>query len=347
MYEIKEINDKNIWENFILNHSETNTSPATFIQSWNWGEFLKLQKQKIYRLGIYENQQLIGLALGTKILAKRGKYIHFRHGPVIDWENQKLVEFTIENLRNLAKKESVWFVRISPLIKHDQLPSALEIQSRPSQMHDVDAEETWVLGLDKNEEELLAQMRKNTRYNIRKAQNMDIEIIKTIDVEMLKEFWPIYQDTVKRQRWTAYNYELIKNEFQVFTRDNQDLLILARYNNEYIAGALFNYYNGQSVYRHSGSLTKYRDIPASYLIQWEAIRESLRRGMRKHNLWGVPLNSNNELDINHPWSGLGLFKVGFGGHAEKWIHARDIPASPLSRLTYFYERFERIRRGYK
>lgn len=347
MYEFREINNKEVWEEFIKNQSGKITCPTSFIQSWNWGEFLKKQNQKIFRFGIYEDSSLIGLALGTKVPAKRGPYLHFRHGPVINWENKELVDFTINELKDLGKRESVWFVRISPLVEYASLPDALEENSSPSQMHDVDAEETWVLDLDKNEEELLTQMRKNTRYSIRKAEKMGIEIVKTTDVEMLKEFWPIYEDTVKRQKWTAYDFETIKNEFEIFTKDKQDLLILARHQGRFIAAAIFNYYNGQSVYRHSGSLTEYRNVPASYLVQWEAIKESINRGMDKHNFWGVPLNNTNELDTDHPWSGLGLFKVGFGGHAERWIHARDIPVSSLFHLTHVYEKLEKFRRGYK
>ncbi len=54
---IKEITDKKIWEETLLNYSE-----KSFLHSWNWGEFNKLMGNKIWRLGIYETNNLIAVA---------------------------------------------------------------------------------------------------------------------------------------------------------------------------------------------------------------------------------------------------------------------------------------------
>jgi len=45
--EIKEINNKEDWEGFLLRCDE-----KTFLNSWNWGEFQKREGEKIWRLGI-------------------------------------------------------------------------------------------------------------------------------------------------------------------------------------------------------------------------------------------------------------------------------------------------------
>ncbi len=344
MYLIKEIEDKKNWEEFITNNAGKTTSPTSFIQSWNWGNFLISQKQKIFRLGIYENDNLIGVALGTKVEARRGKYLHFRHGPVINWQDTRLVEFVIGELKQVAKNEGAWFVRISPLIENSKI---LETETKKSQMHGIDAEETWVLDLNDTEESLLQSMRKNTRYLIRKATKMGVTIEQTKDLGKLEIFWEIFQDTVQRHKWTAYSFDYIKHEFEAFLEDDQNVLFLAKYEGKYIASAIFNFYNNQSVYHHSGSLSEYQKIPASYLMQWEAIKEAKKRGLEKHNFWGLPLNEKNELDMEDPWAGLGLFKVGFGGRAEKWIHARDIPVSFKYNFTHYYEKFENWKRKLK
>jgi lipid II:glycine glycyltransferase (peptidoglycan interpeptide bridge formation enzyme) len=303
--------------------------------------------QRVYRLGIFKDQQLIGIALGTLIKAKRGTYIHFRHGPVIDWSNSELVEFVYKELKTLAKLEKAWFVRVSPLITTEQFKtsSLFGLKSTPSQMHDVDSEETWILDLDKSEDELLTNMRKNTRYMIRKAEKMGIKILMTNDPKYLSAFWLIMQDTVKRQQWTFYSFDYIKGELETFAKDNQSVLLLAQYEGKFIAGSMFNFYNGQSVYRHSGTLTEFRKIPASYLIQWEAIKEAKRRGLSRYNFWGLPLSEKGELKMNDPWTGVGLFKVGFGGRPEIWIHARDIPVSAKYKLTHYFEKFETKKRA--
>ena len=57
--EIKEITNKEEWENFLLQCAE-----KTFLQSWNWGGFNKeMGAGKIWRFGAYNQQKLIGVAL--------------------------------------------------------------------------------------------------------------------------------------------------------------------------------------------------------------------------------------------------------------------------------------------
>lgn len=356
-YSYKVITNKQEWENFFLEQQTSKVvCPSSFIQSWSWGDFSERMGEKVFRLGFSEHnsdkeqeqssEKLIGIGLGVFIKAKRGRYLHFRHGPIINWNDQGLAEFVIKTLKTLASQENAWFVRISPLISYETLercPSLLS-QSRPSQMHNVDSEETWILDLNKTEEELLADMRKNTRYSIRKAEKMGIEILKTKDPAYIDEFWTIMMDTVKRQKWTFYSREYIENEFKTFTQSDQALLFLAKYQGRFIAGAMFIFDKFQSVYHHSGALTEFRNTPASYLIQWEAIKEAKSRGLPRHNFWGLPLTKDNQLDMNDPWSGVGLFKTGFGGRPERWIHARDIPVNWKYRLTYFYEKFETWKR---
>lgn len=338
----------------MLHQSGKTTCLTSFIQSWNWGDFMQKMGQKVYRLGIYETvdgventENLVGLALGTLVKAKRGTYIHFRHGPVINWSDPEIVEFTYNELKRLAKQEKAWFVRVSPLITPEQFKASAfsNLKSSPSQMHDVDSEETWILDLDKTEEELLANMRKNTRYMIKKAEKMGVKILMTNDPKYLNTFWDIMQDTVKRQQWTFYSFDYIKEELATFANDNQAALFLAQYEGKFIAGSMFNWYNGQSVYRHSGTLTEFRKIPASYLIQWEAIKIAKQKGLSRYNFWGLPLTEKGELKMNDPWTGVGLFKVGFGGRPEIWIHARDIPVSIKHKLTYLYEKFETKKRA--
>ncbi len=346
-FTLKEINDKKIWEKFIKEH--INTLPTSHIQSWYWGDFLRSLNDKIYRLGFYQNDKLSAVALGVKIQAKRGTYLHFRHGPVCDWGDKELVKFIINQLKILGKKEKACFIRISPLITPEEF-SRLNLQkvlaSMPSKMHSIDAEETWVIDLEnKTDEDLLKNMRKNTRYLIRKAQkDKNLQIIKTQDLSSLEDFWPIYDDTVKRQKWTAYTHNYIQKQFEIFAKNDKAQLYLAKYKDRYIAGAIFIFYANQGVYQHSGSLTEFKKIPASYLLQWEAIKESKKRVLKKHNLWGVPLDKYNKLDQNNPWSGLGLFKVGFGGRAERWIHAQDIPINWKYYLTRTYEAYETFKR---
>jgi lipid II:glycine glycyltransferase (peptidoglycan interpeptide bridge formation enzyme) len=336
----KEVTNQDQWESFV----DKTAIKVSFIQSWAWSKFEESQGKKLWRIGIYQEQDLVGLMLITLVNARRGKYLHVRNGPMIDFNDVKVVKSCSDYLKQMAKEQDCAFVRISPLIPdnadHKHILRTLGFVD--CQMHDVDAEITWVLDLTQSEEQIMQNMRKNTRYYVNRAVKDGVKIIKSTDPEDLKKFWPIFVDTVKRQQWNAYPYEYIHSEFQTFLQNNQALLMLAEYQGKYIAGSVFVYYKDTAYYHHSGSLSAYNKISASYLIQWEAIKEAKSRGLKTYNFFGIARND----DPKHPWSGLTFFKKGFGGQEQRHIHAQDLPVKRSYWLTHYYELFERKRRGY-
>lgn len=336
-----EITSKSEWEAALDDYDST----ISFFQSWNWGEFEASQGRTVYRYKFVADKE-IATAQMFLIKAKRGKYLHVRNGPVfkkaVDGEEIKQV---VEALKELGKQFNCDFVRISPLLenKPENAASFFSLGLKPSQMHDVDAEVTWLLNLEIDSEEILKNMRDSHRYLTRKSlKNPDLEIIQTQDAELLKEFWPIYEETFKRQQWNAYNLNYIKREFATFAQDNQVNLFLAKYQGKYIAASLFIYYRGQTYYHHSGSLSEFRNIPAMYRIHWESILEAQKRGMKIYNFFGIARTDDKE----HPWAGLTMFKKGFGGYQQEWLHAMDIPIKMSYWLTHYFELVERKKRGY-
>ena len=52
------------------------------------------------------------------------------------------------------------------------------------------------------------------------------------------------------------------------------------------------------------------------------------------------------LRINpHPWAGLTLFKMGFGGYKKEFVKTQDFPLSKLYWLTYIFEKIRKSKRG--
>ncbi|MBU0975839.1 MAG: peptidoglycan bridge formation glycyltransferase FemA/FemB family protein [Patescibacteria group bacterium] len=344
---IKKITNKTTWEDFVLTQGYN-----SHFQSWNWGEFERSQGNKFENLGIYEGSKLIGLLPTKCVRARRGKYLQLRHGPIFDFSDTKLLKYFVDFIYKKAKNEGFWFVRISPLIPiEDEEKYSNELSGfKPCSLHNNDSELTWILNITKGEDDILANMRKNTRYYIRKAERDGVKIEKTKDLDKMEEFWQIYQNTVQRQKWAAYSREYITKEFQSFLADDQIDLYLAKYNGKYIAASLILYYGKQAIYHHSGSLSAYSKIPASYLIQWEAIKESRNRGLKYYNFWGIApiekVGEEYEIEEGHPWEGLSFFKQGFGGGPRQFMHAKDLPVSPLYNLTRIFERVEKKSRGY-
>jgi peptidoglycan pentaglycine glycine transferase (the first glycine) len=332
---LKTIESKHIWETFLLEHA-----PHALFQSWDWGEVQKQTGLTVYRFGIYRKDLLTGIAQITVVKARRGTFLHIRHGPIWKECHASFWKELLSLLTPLARTEKAWFVRISPLIDNSEMNNKQFHLAgfQPAPIHAMDAEYCWILDIDKTEEELLAAMRKTTRYEIRHAQKLGIEIFSTTQQSKLKDFYSLYDETSKRHGFVQHRG--LEEEFDVFGSTNSALLYLGLYNKEIIAGSIILFYGNQAIYHHGASVTS--KIPASYLIQWEAILEAKKRGLKLYNFWGIAPDDSP----NHPWRGITLFKKGFGGRVVNYIHAQDYAFSLMYIIPKTIESVRRIVRGY-
>jgi len=339
---IEEIKNKDIWENFLAECGE-----KTFLQSWNWGEFNVARGDKIWRLGIYENNTLISVALVIRVRAKRGSFLIVPHAPVLrssaGGQKFEILNALVGRLKTIATQEKVSFIRVSSIWERNKENIAvfekLSFRDAPIHMH---YELTWELDITPGEDELLANMRKTTRYLVRQAQkNSDIKISQSKDAGDMERFQELYQETVDRHHFVAFPPDYLRNEFSAFSRDDQISIFLGTYRGELVASVIAIFWQGIAFYHHGASSTKYPKAPVSYLLQWEVIKEAKRRGCKLYNLWGIAPNE----DPRHPWAGLTLFKTGFGGIKKEYVKTQDLLFSWRYYITYAFERIRKMRRG--
>lgn len=339
--EIKEITDKNIWEKFL-----SDTSPQSFFQSWNWGEVIgkkqkaKIKNQILWRLGLIDGNNIVGIAQVHKSLAKKGNFLHVRHGPIFSSLNRQYISFFNSFLKELSKKEKAGFLRISPLLENSvenkSLFESFNFHNAP--IHAMDGEYCWIVDLSKSEDELLSGMRKTTRYLVRQAQKMGVKIVKSKSIHDIEAFLKLYKLTAQRHQFVEH--KSIREEFEQLLEDDQILLFMGYYQDQLISAALIVFYNNQAIYHHSASIEQ--KIPVNYLLQWEIIKEAKIRGKTVYNMWGIAPEGRN----HHPWKGLTVFKKGFGGRVLEYLHAQDIPYSFSYCTTYLLETARRIWKGY-
>jgi len=347
---IKEINNREEWEGFLLQCTE-----KTFLHSWNWGEFNLKMGNKIWRLGAYENERIIGVIFVYKVFARRGIFLFIPHGPVIldgltTQDKKEILELFLIQIKNLAIQEGASFIRVSPIFsrneENENIFLDLGFRQAPIHMH---PEVTWELDITLPEEELLMNMRKTTRYLIRQAEkNKDIEILKSNNIEDLKLFWPVYKQTAKRHHFIVFSEKYLEAEVNSLIQDNQISIFLGKYKGQVVSAAIFVFWQDACFYHHAGSLSKYKKIPVSYLLQWEAIKEAKRRGCKIYNFWGIAPDIETEADAiksKHPWAGLSLFKMGFGGYSKKYVKTQDFIISWRYWISYMIETIRRKKRN--
>ncbi|MBI4066708.1 peptidoglycan bridge formation glycyltransferase FemA/FemB family protein [Candidatus Gottesmanbacteria bacterium] len=332
---IEEIVSRPVWETFVGKYA----SRALF-QTWLWGEVIKQQGIALWRFGLFDGRSLAGVVQVAKVRARRGTYLHVRHGPVFRLQRLSYWRSVLTHLSSFARTERAWFLRVSPYIddspEHRLLLRGLSL--RPSVLHEVDGERCLLLSLDQTEEEILARMRKSTRYEVRRAEKMGLRIMHSTDPNDLDGFFRLYQETSKRQRFVPHKG--IREEFALYAAEGNAVLVLGYDQQILLSAAIILFSEHQAIYHHGASIPG--KLPVNYAVQWEAIRMAKKRGMRWYNFWGV----SPEGDQSHPWYGHSLFKRGFGGTEVTLIHAYDLPLSPWCWLTRGFEWIEERMRGY-
>ena len=340
--EIREIRDKNIWEDFLFGFKD-----RTFLQSFDWGECEKEMGKKIWRLGLYREEILVGVSLVLKVSAKRGTFLLIQHGPSVKEEirEKEALESFLSELKKIGVEEKASFIRMNPLWERNgenqNIMKGLGFKEAP--MHASAYESTWKLDIRKLEEELLSGMRKTTRYLIRQGlKNQEVNIEKSENPDDALIYQKLNKEVAKRHGFVPFSFKSVDKEFRMFAKNKRALFLFGKYKGEMVAAALIIFWRGIGFYHQAASAAKYARLSLPYLLQWEAILEAKRRGCKTYDFWGYV---DPEKNPRHPWAGPTLFKMGFGGEKYEYSKTQDYPLSWKYYLTYIFESLRKIKRG--
>ena len=206
----------------------------------------------------------------------------------------------------------------------------------------------WVIPIPHNThplspDSILKNMRKNQRNLIRRAEKEGVTIERSDDsIRDLPLFIELHEETRKRHSFTPYTNQFFEAQVRHFAAENGCTLYLAKYKDEVIAASIHMHLFGETSYHHGASTAKHRKIPASYLLQWTAIQDALKRGDHVYNFWGIAPEGTK----NHPFAGVTTFKTGFGGKLLPLQHCMDVPVKPQYYATRMFEVMRKWRRGF-
>ena len=355
MIQFSAATDASEWDAFL-----TRQVFRPFLQGWTIGQVYQEIGQEPVRVIAKENNDTQAVCFGHVVHAKRGKHLSIPYGPILDdalTEKQKTIILLqlIDALKIEARRLDCTFLRISPFWHQGK---GIHIASAvPSPLHLL-AEHIWYLPLTTDawgghqgnelpeaiaEETLLKNMRKTTRNLIRRAERDGVTITASANpIADLHFFIELHDETRKRHGFTAYSDQFFQAQVRHFSQRNELTLYLAHFEEKVIAASIHMHAYGETSYHHGASSSAYQKIPSSYLLQWTAIRDAIKRGDTIYNFWGIA----PEEQKNHPFAGVTLFKTGFGGMALPLVHCMDIPLSKRYWLTYAFETIRKWRRGF-
>ncbi|MFA6533134.1 MAG: peptidoglycan bridge formation glycyltransferase FemA/FemB family protein [Patescibacteria group bacterium] len=273
--------------------------------------------------------------MGIETINLEGFLLTFHKIPYTNFKIGYLPRSKMPNKKNLqklyefGKKNKAIFIKIEPNVEKN---SKLEIQSSNlvKSPHPLFPAWTQILDLTKSEDELLKSFHSKTRYNIRLAEKKGVTVREESSNSGFEEFSKLYFETTKRQKYFGHNYQYHKTVWNNLKNKTSHILI-AYYNDIPLAAYQLWYLDGVIYYVYGGTSELHRNLMASNLLMWEAIRLGKKLGAEKFDMWGS-LGPN--YDTDDPWSGFTRFKEGYATKFTEFIGSYDLVINPLLYKIY-------------
>lgn len=313
-----------LWRKILKTHPEAN-----FLQSPRWGEVNNLIGHKViveHNLSDENNSKSATSQYWCQMIvknAKRGRYLEVPGGPLLDWNDPVAKDLVFSVIRTIAEQEKCVFVRLRPQLRSGQFQSLDGLHLRKAPMH-LHAEHTVILDLEKSLDDLLKEMRRQTRYEVRRAAKLGLQTTWSNSEEIFKEFHRVQVATAERQHFVPPNSQMLLAEREVFA-ENARLYVTKTADGEPIAYGLILIDGVEAEYFEAASTELNYKLPGAYALQWQAIQDLKELGIKRYNLWGIAPPDQP----NHRYAGVTTFKKGFGGEVVEFIPAQDLVISPL------------------
>ncbi|MBR2855647.1 peptidoglycan bridge formation glycyltransferase FemA/FemB family protein [Candidatus Saccharibacteria bacterium] len=323
---------------------------ANFLQSPEYGKMNEILGEKV----LTEDFDGRGWALMIVRAAKRGRYLEIPCGPLLEWKDKALVREAFERIATIARQEKCVFVRVRPQLpaSADNLKMLTDLGLKKSPMH-LAAEHTIMIDLSHSEDELLAKMRRQTRYEVRRADKLGIEVERYDSEEIFKEFHEVQAETARRQCFVPPSLRTLMAEREAFgdkiwiyvakttvndkdgnggarsdnTKEKKNTTSAASMTKMPVAYGLIIGDGREGDYYEAASTELNRKLPGAYALLWRVMRDLKADGYERFNLWGIAPAGQPE----HRYAKVTTFKTGFGGEIVEFVPAHDLV---ISRMGY-------------
>lgn len=332
---IRELND--------IQQKGWNTTVNHPTQSWEWGEFREKTGLPVVRF-------LTGTLkkpLGWQLTIHKIPYTPWTIGylPKCNMPTREV----IEELKEIGKENNCIFIQVEPNVeKVESGKGKVEnLGLRPS-LRPLFFKYTFIVDLTKSEEDLSKALHPKTRYNIKIALKNNVEVEERTDEEAFKIFLKLYFETAKRQTYFGHTQKYHELLWETLQPAGIAKLLIAYYTPPttspersrripLTAWMIFKF-GKMLYYPYGGSADVYRNVMASNLVAWEAIKLGKKLKAKELDLWGCLDPDANTRD---PWYGFHRFKAGYGGKLIEYVGSYDLVLSPLLYSTFHL--IERLR----
>ncbi|HWZ82500.1 MAG TPA: peptidoglycan bridge formation glycyltransferase FemA/FemB family protein [Terriglobales bacterium] len=243
--------------------------------------------------------------LGTRLRGFRAMSVN--RGPVCD--DRFAWNTGINLLLRQGRADRLVYLDASPDWLQDLTSKSLLTEEwRPSESKRVSLR----LDLQQTPDELLAQFRKNTRYEVRRAERAGIIVSPTNSEREVDAFLSLYSSLAGRKGFAADSPDHLRAIVRwLIAEPSRGALMLAR-DGATVAGGAVIVRSGKRCWYVWGASDKREHFSAGHAVQWQALLWAQSRGCTEYDFGGYTPGAT---------SGPAWFKEGFGGRVVEFVPA--------------------------
>lgn len=348
-FEIVGDDQKDKWNSFV-----DNSPYGDVLQYWEWGEVKREEGWEPLRVWLKSGKDvgIVGQLL-IKRVSGLGNYFYMPHGPLFaktkneKRKNKESLGKFVQGLKNLAVEKGAFVIEIEPKIgsfieglggmseglEHFVNPEYLDVFksagfSRTSR--NMQSKHKLLFDLSKSDDELLAMMKKNTRYNVGYAERKGVEVIETkfSDKEASRKLDKFYEMLLENQKRTKGYPIRPKRSFEKLVEEFKGLDNLvfeeAVHEGDTLAMNITQRTKHWSSSFYGASLRLKSNLKATYLLRWKSIQSAKSYGSKVYDFWGFVPNAKQH-------KGYSEHKISFGGTR---IDHVGLMAMPINKMKY-------------
>jgi lipid II:glycine glycyltransferase (peptidoglycan interpeptide bridge formation enzyme) len=297
------------------------------LQSWEWGDFKAKEGAIVERVGFFEGNKLKKAiqVFFHKLPQTSNTMGYFPKGFMPDDDQiAALHQLAIQNRAIAVKLEPNVCQSVENLSAFDAIQEFL-IKEGCVPGRALFTRYTFILSLEKSEEELLANMKNKTRYNVHLAQKRGVQIVENTTPEGMATHLEILAETTKRQGFYAHTPAYFQTMWDELGQSGMMRIFEAHFEGQVLTSWIMFIFHDKLYYPYGASRTIHRDVMASNLMMWEMIRFGKSLGLKQFDMWGA---LGPDPDPKDPWFGFHRFKQGYSPDLCEFLGTYDLVVNP-------------------
>lgn len=260
-----------------------------------------------------------------------GKVLYAPYGPAAS--SPAAFDEALAALVETARSCGAVFVRIEPVSAGLELPAAAaELRRRGLRPAPVNQqpELTWVVDLDRDFKEVLAEMKPVNRNLYRNIHKKGVTFRASQDPDDIGILLNFLHMTARRNGFKPQSDDYLTTVANSLMPAGAATLFIAELDGEPIAAALAYDSADTRTYAHAALDDTHRKLSAGIPLLVTLMADAKERGLKHVDLWGVAPADQPD----HQWAGFTAFKKSFGGYEVAYPGTWDLPVKKLRYGAY-------------